>query len=320
MLPGMGADETILRVRGLKKTFKTGFLGRSGFQALAGVDLEVGRGQVFGLLGPNGAGKTTMIKILLDLVRDYEGQAEIFGLPPSHALSRRKVGYLPEAHRMPTYLTGWQVMMLFGMLAGKPRKDIEKRAAALLDRVGMLRDSKRKVREYSKGMQQRLGLAQAVVHDPPLILLDEPPDGVDPVGRKVIRDMVTEAKQAGCTIFINSHLLNEVELVCDRVVILNKGLILSQGSIEDLTPNADATMFDLAREVPDMEQLLAGIGTGYRAMGRGFELVVDDAGLDATIDRLRSSGHTIRGISRRRRTLEESFINLVEDSSGGGQA
>ena len=309
----MSADETILRVRRLEKTFKSGLLRRGGFQALKGIDLEVGRGQVFGLLGPNGAGKTTMVKILLDLIRGYQGEAELFGEPPSSAMVRRRVGYLPEAHRMPYYLSGWQVMQLFGMLAGRDRKEVERRSAELLERVGMLRDCHRKVREYSKGMQQRLGLAQAMVHDPELIFLDEPTDGVDPVGRKVIREMVTELKNKGTTIFINSHLLNEVEMVCDHVVILNKGLILREGSIEDLTPSADATQFELRSEVADLEQLLAGVGQGLRPAGRSFELVVDDAGLDQTVDRLRGAGHTITGITRRRLTLEDAFIDLVKE-------
>ncbi|MCB9916215.1 MAG: ABC transporter ATP-binding protein [Planctomycetes bacterium] len=310
----MSADETILTVRGLEKTFKSGLFGRKGFQALKGIDLEVGRGQVFGLLGPNGAGKTTMVKILLDLVRGWRGEARVFGLPPSQAVTRRRVGYLPEAHRMPYYLTGWQVMVLFGMLAGRDRKSVEKRAAQLLDRVGMLKDCHRKVREYSKGMQQRLGLAQALVHDPELVFLDEPTDGVDPVGRKVIRQMVTELAERGTTIFINSHLLNEVEMVCDRVVILNKGLILREGTIEELTPSVDATRFELLAPGASLEEELRGVGEGFRRDGeRAFELTVDDAGLDATIDRLRARGHTITGISRRRLSLEDAFIDLVKE-------
>jgi ABC-2 type transport system ATP-binding protein len=244
----MGGDETILSVRGLEKTFRSGLLKRGGFQALKGIDLEVGRGQVFGLLGPNGAGKTTLVKILLDLVRSYGGEARVFGEPPSDPRTRRRVGYLPEAHRMPNYLTGWQVMILFGMLAGHAKKDVEKRAAKLLDDVGMLKDCQRKVREYSKGMQQRLGLAQSMVHDPELIFLDEPTDGVDPLGRKKIREMVLELKRRGATIFINSHLLNEVEMICDQVVILHQGKILREGTIGELTPATGVTHFELRQD------------------------------------------------------------------------
>jgi len=313
MLPTMGGDETILSVRGLEKTFKGGLFGRKGFQALKGIDLEVGRGQVFGLLGPNGAGKTTMVKILLDLVRGYRGEARIFGEPPSHPSTRRRVGYLPEAHRMPNYLTGWQVMILFGMLAGHPRKEVEKRAAVILEQVGMLQDCRRKVREYSKGMQQRLGLAQAMVHEPELIFLDEPTDGVDPIGRKKIREMVIELKQRGATIFINSHLLNEVEMICDQVVILHQGKILREGTIEELTPRTGTTTFELRREPGDLTATFGNLGDGMKQTGRLVEVSLTDEELDAAVDRLRAAGHTIAGISQRRLTLEDSFIDLVKE-------
>jgi ABC-2 type transport system ATP-binding protein len=309
----MGGDETILSVRGLEKTFRSGLLKRGGFQALKGIDLEVGRGQVFGLLGPNGAGKTTLVKILLDLVRSYGGEARVFGEPPSDPRTRRRVGYLPEAHRMPNYLTGWQVMILFGMLAGHAKKDVEKRAAKLLDDVGMLKDCQRKVREYSKGMQQRLGLAQSMVHDPELIFLDEPTDGVDPLGRKKIREMVLELKRRGATIFINSHLLNEVEMICDQVVILHQGKILREGTIGELTPATGVTHFELRQDPGDLSELLSRHGRALKQTGRLFEMQLTDSELDATIDRLRAAGHTISGISQRRLSLEDSFIHLLKE-------
>jgi ABC-2 type transport system ATP-binding protein len=309
----MGGDETILEVRGLRKTYGKGLFRRRGFEALRGIDLEVGRGQVFGLLGPNGAGKTTMVKILLDLVRGYEGEARVFGAPPADPRTRRRVGYLPEAHRMPNYLSGWQVMVLFGMLAGHPRKEVEKRAARLLDQVGMLNDCHRKVREYSKGMQQRLGLAQAMVHEPDLIFLDEPTDGVDPIGRARIREMVLELKRRGVTIFINSHLLNEVEMISDRIVILHRGSILRSGTIEELTPRTGATRFELRADPGDLSGVLAGIGTGLVQQARTFELQVTDEELDRAVDAVRRGGHTLVGLSQRRLTLEESFIDLIRE-------
>ena len=309
----MGGDETILSVKGLEKTFKSGLFGRKGFHALKGIDLEVGRGQVFGLLGPNGAGKTTMVKILLDLVRGYKGDARVFGKPPSDPKTRRRVGYLPEAHRMPNYLSGWQVMILFGMLAGHPKKEVEQRAAKILERVGMLKDCHRKVREYSKGMQQRLGLAQAMVHEPDLIFLDEPTDGVDPIGRSKIREMVIELKQRGATIFINSHLLNEVEMICDQVVILHQGRILREGTIEELTPRTGTTSFELRRDPGDLSAVFSNLGQGFRQAGKRIEVTLSDEELDAAIDRLRAGGHTIADISQRRLSLEESFIDLVKE-------
>ncbi len=309
----MGGEETILKTRGLKKRFKTGLIRRKGFKALDGIDLEVGRGQIFGLLGPNGAGKTTMVKILLDLVRNFDGHAEVFGKPPSDPTTRRRIGYLPEAHRMPEYLTGWQVMLLFGMLAGHPKREVEKRAAPILERVGMLKDCRRKVREYSKGMQQRLGLAQAMIHDPDLIFLDEPTDGVDPIGRAKIREMVVELRERGSTIFINSHLLNEVEMICDQVVIIHQGRILREGTIDELTPRTGITHFEIRQTPEDLPELLSGLGSDLHQAGHRFELSVSDPELDETIDRLRRANYTITSISQRRLSLEESFIDLVKE-------
>ncbi len=315
MLPIMGESEFVLEVRGLKKTFGSGIFNRKskGFTALRGIDLSVGRGQVFGLLGPNGAGKTTMVKILLDLVRGYEGEARVFGQPPSDPKTRRRVGYLPEAHRMPEYLSGWQVMVLFGMLAGHTKKEAEKTAAPLLEKVGMLKDCRRKVREYSKGMQQRLGLAQALVHRPDLVFLDEPTDGVDPIGRAKIREMVVDLKNSGSTIFINSHLLNEVEMICDQVVIINHGEILRQGTIEEMTPRTGITQFELRRDPGPLDILLSGLGTDLEQKGCRFKVKVTDEELDAIVDKLRAEKHTIADITRKRLTLEESFIDLVKE-------
>ncbi len=309
----MTRTESILRTQNLSKEFRGGPFWRRRFRAIDKVDLEVGRGTVFGLLGPNGAGKTTLIKILLGLVRGHGGTAEMFGLPAGSTESRRRVGYLPEAHRLPNYLTGWQVMVLFGMLAGRDKKEVERRAPALLERVGMLKDSQRKVKEYSKGMQQRLGLAQALVHDPELVFLDEPTDGVDPVGRMTIREMVQDLKDSGVTVFLNSHLLMEVEMICDRVVIMDKGRILREGTIAELTPNTGSVRFELRKLPDDLERVIEGLGELLHTGERSFELALrGDEQVDATIDRLRAKGLTITAITPRKLSLEQSFIELVK--------
>jgi ABC-2 type transport system ATP-binding protein len=177
-----------------------------------------------------------------------------------------------------------------------------------------MRDSAdRKVREYSKGMQQRIGLAQALVHDPEIVFLDEPTDGVDPVGRAAVREMVQELKARGTTIFINSHLLMEVELVCDRVVIMTKGRILREGSIDDLTPRTGNVRFELRSVPDDLATLLDGVGAELAPLPSGFELKVNEDELDLAIDRLRAAGVGIRTITQRRLSLEESFIHLVRE-------
>lgn len=306
----MTESDVLLQVDKLQKRYR-GKLFRKGFQAVDGVSIEVGRGTVFGLLGPNGAGKTTLIKVLLGLVRKTKGEAKLFGLPAGDPAGRRRVGYLPEAHRLPLYLTGKQVMDLFGQMCGGDRATVKRLIPELLDKVGMESAANRKVREYSKGMQQRLGLAQAMVHDPDLIFLDEPTDGVDPVGRKAIREVISDLKAAGKTIFINSHLLLEVEMMCDRVVIMDKGKILREGTIEELTPRTGGVRFDVDAVPETLTDLLQGIGSGLKSEGNSFELLATDSEQNEVIDRLRQSGVSIRSISPRRVNLEEAFIDLI---------
>ncbi|MDZ4772113.1 MAG: ABC transporter ATP-binding protein [Planctomycetota bacterium] len=308
----MTTSDSILEVRDLRKVYKKGLFSKSEVAAIDGVSLQVGRGSVFGLLGPNGAGKTTMIKCLLGLVRRFEGEARLFGLHPDDPASRRKVGYLPEAHRLPGHLTGRQVMHLFGALAGSSPEDVKKRVDPLLERVDMMKAADRKVREYSKGMQQRIGLAQALVNDPELVFLDEPTDGVDPIGRAAIRELVTDLKNRGTTLFINSHLLMEVEMICDRVVIMHKGRIIRQGTIDELTPRTGAVRFEIGSVPTNLKEILAGVGADFALDGHVVSLKVNEAELDQAIDRLRSARISIRSITQRRATLEESFIGLVQ--------
>ncbi|MHC4600971.1 MAG: ABC transporter ATP-binding protein, partial [Planctomycetota bacterium] len=207
--------------------------------ALDRLSLEVPPGEIFGLLGPNGAGKTTLVKILLDICRPSTGSTALFGVNSRSLRARKRVGYLPEDHQFPPYLTGLQALELYGSLSGLSKKACRERGVEALDRVGMSTWGDVKTRKYSKGMKQRLGIAQAIFHDPDLLLLDEPTDGVDPVGRKAIRDLLLDFHERGKTIFINSHLLLEVELICHRVVILNKGQVLLTGSMEELTKPTD---------------------------------------------------------------------------------
>ncbi len=305
----------ILEVRNLHMTFKRGLLKR-GFKALRGVDLQVERGSVFGLLGPNGAGKTTLVKVLLGLNVGWKGTAKVFGLAPGSTEPRRRIGYLPEAHRLPPYLTGRQVLELFGMMCGREKSWLKERIPIWLEKVDMERDADRKLKEYSKGMQQRIGLAQALIHEPDLIFLDEPTDGVDPVGRAAIREVIAELKRRDVTVFLNSHLLMEVEAMCDRVVILDQGAILREGTLEELTPRTGAVRFELSTEAYDPERLLTGVGSNLVKDGRFFELAANEQEVGEAIDRLRAGGVSIRSITPRKLTLEEAFIGIVSKDSG----
>ncbi|HKX45586.1 MAG TPA: ABC transporter ATP-binding protein, partial [Planctomycetota bacterium] len=231
-------------------------------------------------------------------------------------LSRRRVGYLPESHRLPPYLTGWQVLELYGMLCGRERAWLRARIPVWLDKVGMLQDAGRKVREYSKGMQQRIGLAQALVHEPELVFLDEPTDGVDPVGRAAIRDVIAELQRGGTTVFINSHLLLEVERMCDRIVILDKGRLVREGTLAELTPHTGAVRFELDALPPDLEARLAGVGKVLERGERHFVLAASDGEVGEAIDRLRRDRLVIRSIEQRRLSLEDTFIDMMTKGRG----
>jgi ABC-2 type transport system ATP-binding protein len=203
--------------------------------ALRGIEMHVRRGEIFGLLGPNGAGKSTLVKIMMTIVRPTRCVGTVLAKPVGHKPTLARTGYLPENHRFPRYLTGRQVVEFFAALAGVDRRTRKRRSAELLDLVGMAGSADRKVATYSKGMAQRVGLAQALVNDPDLVLLDEPTDGVDPVGRRDIRDVLLRLRSQGKTVFINSHLLSELEMISDRVAILVAGRVAKQGTLNDLT-------------------------------------------------------------------------------------
>jgi ABC-2 type transport system ATP-binding protein len=312
---------TAIEARGLRKVYRSG-LGRRGVIALNGIDLRVEPGEIFGLLGPNGAGKTTTVKILLGLTHATAGEASIFGVPVGRPESRRRVGYLPEGHRFPGYLTARETLSIFGRMSGVAPADLGRRIAALLERVRLSEWSDVRVKKFSKGMTQRLGLAAALVHEPEVLLLDEPTDGVDPVGRREIRDLLAEEAARGRAILLNSHLLSEVELVCGRVAVLREGSIAAEGRIEDLTA-ASATAEATAKEASRYKLVASGVDDGLLEELRGtgasvervnghFNLAARDlAHLNAVVDRLRARGALLEELAPLRSSLEDVFVDLV---------
>lgn len=311
----MDRESTAIAVNGLTKEFH--HWGRR-LRALDAVDLEVRRGEVFGLLGANGAGKTTLVKVLLGLARPTAGKALVRGLNPRRPAARRRIGYLPEGHRFPAYLTGEASLRLFGRLAGVREATLDARVPELLDRVGLGERGGDRVGRYSKGMTQRLGLACALVDEPDILFLDEPTDGVDPVGRRQIRDILLATREGGATIFINSHLLSEVERTCDRVAILHQGRLVRQGSVEDLTTPSQRFRLRLA----DGEGLppggLGGDGACVVADNGHMEVEAPDLeALNGLIDRLRADRRRIAEIRQVRTALEDVFIEVVEGEEDG---
>jgi ABC-2 type transport system ATP-binding protein len=303
---------TAISVSALTKRYSTRF-GRSHVLAVDGVSFQVEPGEIFGLLGPNGAGKTTTVKILLGLTRATSGEASIFGIPVGRPESRRRVGYLPEGHRFPGYLTARATLKVFGRMSGMSSRAIGARSAELLERVRLAEWADVRVKKFSKGMVQRLGLAAALVHDPDVLLLDEPTDGVDPVGRREIRDLLREEAGKGRAILLNSHLLSEIEQTCGRVAILRKGRVVREGRIEELT-RRDARFRMVAAPVDEpLLQAFRETGAGVERVNGHLILSVRDlAHVNALVDRLRSEGRTLQELAPDRSTLEDVFVDLVK--------
>jgi len=308
----------VIQTTDVSKTYRSGLFGRKSFQALKGVSLNVPRGTIYGLLGPNGAGKTTLIKILLGIVRKTGGSASVLGhVAGSHA-ARREMGYLPENHRIPSHLTANTALEYYGALSGLSMSEIRQRQSPLLESVGLLGRENDRVSGYSKGMLQRLGLAQSMIHNPRLIVLDEPTDGVDPVGRREIREVLQRLSAEGHSVFLNSHLLQEIELVCDSVAILNHGQCLLTGSVKELKAAlTDAAVFLQLRGTEAAIQKAISFlgGSVVRAIATDtYEVearIQSQSELDKVIDALRAEQVSIWQIARREKTLEEVFMNIV---------
>lgn len=226
-------SEQVVDIQHLRKVFKVGFWGRR-VTAVDGVSLEVQRGEVFGFLGPNGAGKTTTIKMLMGLIYPTSGMAAIFGRPIGDPVAQAKVGFLPESPYFYDYLTGREFLRFYGHLFGLRGAALDKRTDELLDLVGMTHARDLQLRKFSKGMLQRVGIAQALINDPELVILDEPMSGLDPIGRKEVRDLILRLKESGKTVMFSSHILHDAEMLCDRVAMIMKGKLVACGEVADL--------------------------------------------------------------------------------------
>ena len=307
---------TLIEVSGLRKLYRSSFR-KPKIIALDGIDFQVKEGELFGLLGPNGAGKTTTVKILLGLTHATEGNASVCGLPVRDPESRRRVGYLPEGHKIPNYLTARQALSIFGRMSGMTSADIAARIPHLLDQVRMTQWADVRIKKFSKGMTQRLGLACAMVHAPQVLLLDEPTDGVDPVGRREIRDILRAEADRGVAVLLNSHLLSEIERTCDRVAVLRDGKVAAFGSVKDLTQKS-AQYKMVASPIDD------SLVASFRESGAGVERVnghmvlsvADVQHLNTLVDQLRSRGGVLSELTPVRETLEDVFVDLVRAEEG----
>ncbi len=281
-------------------------------KALDEVSLAVEAEHVFGLLGPNGAGKTTLVKILLGILHPSSGEACVLDHSLNNIRVKERLGYLPENHSYPDFLKGGEVLDYFARLAGVDKRTRESNKQRLLKLVNMEKWEDTKLKKYSKGMLQRLGLAQAMINDPDVLFLDEPTDGVDPIGRKRIRDVLRRLQQEGKTIFINSHLLSEVEMICDQVAILDKGKLIRTGSVDELTRPTKTYRLETSTVSPETLEKVDCLSLKL-AQENGVITVTcaDQQELNAIIDCLRSQDIDIKAVIPHKQSLEDSFIEIL---------
>ncbi len=305
------AMDYALEAQGLSKVYRSRFRGRE-IQAVSNLTLRVPIGVKFGLLGPNGAGKTTFVKMLLSAVNPSAGSASLFGKDARHPEARRPVGYLPENHRFPTYFTGSGMLDFYAALSGLERTQRKQRIPELLDLVGLKDWGDVRIKKYSKGMLQRLGLAQALMHRPRLLVLDEPTDGVDPVGRRHIRDILNGLTGTGVTVFINSHLLGEVESFCEYVAILHKGTLALEGKISALVAGRGYRV--TASGFPESAwPKIRSMGAVLSRAGDDIEIQIgtrEEA--NRVIDEIRAAGGLIESVAASTSSLEDVFMRATE--------
>ena len=303
---------SVITVNELRKEYSAKSFSKEKIVALKKFSLNVEKGNIVGLLGPNGAGKTTLVKILLGIVFPTEGEVKVFDKDIKDESYKKKVGYLPENHKYPGYLKGGQVLEYFGRLNGLDEKTIKSKTKEYLTLFGIEKWEKTNIKKYSKGMLQRLGLAQAMINDPELLFLDEPTDGVDPIGRKHIRDVLLHLKGQGKTIFLNSHLLSEVELISDKVAILNKGELLKEGSVDEITSTGNNYRF-ITSDLPDdvSNALLMQYKATLKSKTEFMYSTESVEDLNKLIDFVRSKQILLHNVSLERSTLESMFINII---------
>ena len=310
----MSGAQEIVRVDGLVKEFRSS-LGLRRRRALRGISFGVREGEIFGFVGPNGAGKTTTLKLLMGLIRPTAGSATILGHDVAETAFRRHVGFLPENPYFYEYLTGREILAFYARLSGVPGGRIRARTETLLAWVGLEHAADSRLRTYSKGMLQRIGIAQALVHDPSVVFLDEPMSGLDPIGRKEIRDLVLRLHREGKTVFMNTHILSDVETLCDRVAIIVKGAIRYEGPTEAFL-HADERHSDvvLARVSPALAARLEARWGPLGGRGERVELRVPEKAVGEALADALAAGAEVVAVASRGASLESIFLSAVREA------
>jgi ABC-2 type transport system ATP-binding protein len=302
-----------IEVVDLQKTVRVGFWGTRK-DLLRGVSFNVPQGVIFGFVGPNGAGKSTTIKTLIGAARPTRGEARVLGRTAQDIDVRRRIGYLPELPQLPLTLTPDELLFLHGTLAGLDKTTLNKRRDALLDRVGLSERRRDRVATFSKGMQQRVGLALALLNEPDLVILDEPMSGLDPLGRRLVRELISEQKARGATVFFSSHVLPDVEALCDELAIIHRGLLVTSGSVKGVLASA-ATAVDVT--VRANETVVGALSAHYAVSARGEFAVVKlpgDTDLVENLSRMAALGASVVAVETIRPHLEDQLVALLESS------
>ena len=308
-----------VEIEGLTKLFRTGFFKQKSVLALDNLDLTVDRGVTFGFLGPNGAGKTTTLKLLMGLLRPTSGSARILGEPISSVTMHRRIGYLPEQAYFYDYLTARELLTYYGRLHDVEPRVLAPRVEELLERVGLERPAfNRQLRKFSKGMLQRVGLAQAIVNDPEIVFLDEPMSGLDPIGRRQVRDLMASLRDTGKTIFFSSHILSDVEALCDRVAILDKGRLVETGPLSEILHRRSGELEIVATDL-DAGALEALQHEGFdiaATPGGAHVRVASESEVPAALGRIRAHGGRLISVNPTRSSLEDFFMREVGAADG----
>lgn len=302
----------------LTKTIKPNWPWQPSTEVLRGVSFSVGQGEIFGFLGPNGAGKTTTLKILLGLNRQSGGRAEVLGVPVGSVEIRRRIGFLPESPYFYDYLTGEEFLRFYGRLAGLDGEQLNRHITSLLETLGLAEARHRQLRKFSKGMLQRVGLAQALIHDPELVIFDEPMSGLDPLGRKEVRDLMLHLRDQGKTVFFSSHIIPDVEMICDRVAVLIKGEVVAAGRVDELVGHGQTRHIEVMCEGIRTDQLQSMRSFGLKMIDRGSRCLIvlpDPQRLDEVLVRLRALGGKLVSVTPHRDSLEELFVQQVQSKA-----
>lgn len=300
-----------IEVRDLRKTFTLGF-GVRKRMGLDGMSFDVNAGEVYGFLGPNGAGKTTSIKVLTSLLQPDSGSAAIFGSAPGDPAARRRLGFLPESPVFYDHLTGREFLSFCGKLCGLGRADLKTRSEALLERVGLGHAADLQIRRYSKGMTQRIGIAQALLHDPEVIILDEPMSGLDPMGRADVRDIILSLKKQGRTIFFSTHIIPDVEVICTRVGIVNHGKMIRVGTVSELLAEGKSLGTEVLAENLPPDFKVDGIEESLSAGARRLFVAPTSEAVSALLRAVLAVNGSIIGVNRKQPSLEDFVVQLIE--------